>query len=159
MVVVVGGKIPSPPHVPKRTGGSCFSTSLGDSHFVMTIKKRKGYQLHRPLANLFFLINSGNGFKDIFSWPLQNPYIIVLPSCDLKMKIYLSIQIVFYTITKRGLPQFSIDKHQSYSCGWEKKKQSQNFLNKSVYICGPWFWIWSAIYWPIQKLKVHNGNP
>ena len=22
-----GGKIPSPPHVPKRMGGSCFSTS------------------------------------------------------------------------------------------------------------------------------------
>ena len=36
-----GGKIPSPPHVPKRTGGSCFSTSLGDSHFVMTSKKKK----------------------------------------------------------------------------------------------------------------------
>ena len=22
-----GGKLPSPPHVPKRTGGSCFNTS------------------------------------------------------------------------------------------------------------------------------------
>ena len=38
--VMVGGcswrKISSPPHVPKRMGGSCFSTSLGDPHFVMT---------------------------------------------------------------------------------------------------------------------------
>ena len=31
-----GGKIPSPPHVPKRMGGSCFSRSLGDPHFIMT---------------------------------------------------------------------------------------------------------------------------
>ena len=31
-----GGKILSPPSVPKRMGGSCFSGSLGDSHFIMT---------------------------------------------------------------------------------------------------------------------------
>ena len=31
-----GGKFPCPPHVPKRTGGGCFSTSLGNPHLVMT---------------------------------------------------------------------------------------------------------------------------
>ena len=31
-----GGKIRSPPNLPKRIGGSCFNTSLGDFHFIMT---------------------------------------------------------------------------------------------------------------------------
>ena len=36
-----GSEVPSPPHVPKRAGGSCFSTTLGDSHFVITSKKTR----------------------------------------------------------------------------------------------------------------------
>ena len=39
-----GGNILSHPHVPKRMGGSCFSTSLGDSHFVLTSLHQKKNQ-------------------------------------------------------------------------------------------------------------------
>ena len=44
VVACSGGKISGSPHVKKKTGCSCFGTSLGDSYFIITSKTVTSYR-------------------------------------------------------------------------------------------------------------------